>query len=83
MTSSVFTKINSVLDAIDGFVWGLPLIILILATGIFLTIRLRGVQFSQLKFAIKSMGGGQRDPRAVPHCSAIHGQQAGGLFLRH
>lgn len=55
MTSSVFTKINSVLDAIDGFVWGLPLIILILATGIFLTIRLRGVQFSQLKFAIKSI----------------------------
>ncbi|WP_178841490.1 sodium:alanine symporter family protein [uncultured Treponema sp.] len=55
MTSSVFTKINSVLDAIDGFVWGLPLIILILVTGIFLTVRLRGVQFSQLKFAIKSI----------------------------
>lgn len=28
-------------------------------------------------------GGGQRDPRAVPHRSAIHGQQAGGLFFRH
>lgn len=55
MGSSVFTKINSVLDAIDGFVWGLPLIILILATGIFLTIRLHGVQFSQLKFALKSI----------------------------
>lgn len=55
MTSSVFTKINSILDAVDGFVWGLPLIILILATGIFLTIRLHGVQFSQLKFALKSI----------------------------
>ncbi len=55
MTSSVFTKINSVLDAVDGFVWGLPLIILILATGIFLTVRLHGVQFSQLKFALKSI----------------------------
>ncbi len=55
MTSSVFSKINSILDAVDSFVWGLPLIILILATGIFLTVRLRGVQFTQLKFAIKSI----------------------------
>lgn len=51
----MFSKINSILDAIDGFVWGLPLIILILATGIFLTVRLRGVQFTQLKFALKSL----------------------------
>ncbi len=53
--SPVFEKINYVLDKIDGFVWGLPLIILILATGIFLTIKLRGVQFTQLKFALKSI----------------------------
>lgn len=51
----MFSKINAILDAVDGFVWGLPLIILILATGIFLTVRLRGVQFKQLKFAIKSI----------------------------
>ena len=51
----MFSKINSVLEAIDNWVWGLPLIILILATGIFLTIRLKGVQFTQLKFAMKSI----------------------------
>ncbi|MFA6936900.1 MAG: sodium:alanine symporter family protein [Treponema sp.] len=51
----MFSKINSILDAIDSFVWGLPLIILILATGIFLTVRLRGVQFTQLKYALKSI----------------------------
>ena len=63
----MFEKINSILNAIDDFVWGLPLIILILATGIFLTVILilatgifltvilRGVQFSQLKFAISSI----------------------------
>ncbi|MCR5495570.1 MAG: sodium:alanine symporter family protein [Treponema sp.] len=51
----MFAKINSILEAIDGFVWGLPLIILILVTGIFLTIRLKGVQFKQLKFALKSI----------------------------
>ena len=26
---------------------------------------------------------GNEIPRAVPHRSAIHGQQAGGLFFRH
>ena len=51
----MFSKINALLDAIDGFVWGLPLIILILATGIFLTVRLNCVQFRQLKFALSSI----------------------------
>ena len=51
----MFEKINSILNAVDDFVWGLPLIILILATGVFLTVILRGVQFSQLKFAISSI----------------------------
>lgn len=32
-------------DFINGIVWGLPMIILIVATGIFYTIRLGGVQF--------------------------------------
>ncbi|MGP1458885.1 MAG: alanine/glycine:cation symporter family protein [Treponema sp.] len=51
----MFSTINSILEAVDGFVWGVPLIVLILATGIFLTVILRGVQFSQLKFALKSI----------------------------
>lgn len=51
----MFSKINSILEAVDGFVWGVPLIVLILATGIFLTVVLRGVQFAQLKFALKSI----------------------------
>ena len=51
----MFEAINSILNAVDDFVWGLPLIVLILATGIFLTVILRGVQFSQLKFAISSI----------------------------
>ncbi|MBQ8281347.1 MAG: alanine:cation symporter family protein [Lachnospiraceae bacterium] len=47
--------ISNVLVKIDDFVWGIPLIVLILATGIFLTVRLRGVQFSQLPLAIKNL----------------------------
>ena len=36
---------DSILEKIDNIVWGLPTIILILATGILLTVRLKGVQF--------------------------------------
>ena len=43
------------LKAIDDFVWGVPLSVLILAVGIFLTIRLRGLQITKLPLAIKNM----------------------------
>ncbi len=36
------------LSQISSWVWGLPLIILLVGTGIYLTIRLRGLQFTQL-----------------------------------
>ena len=48
-------SINSILKAIDDFVWGIPLIVLILAVGIFLTIRLRGLQVTKLPLAIKHL----------------------------
>lgn len=48
-------QINQVLKAIDDFVWGIPLIVLILLVGIFLTIRLRGLQLTKLSRAFKLM----------------------------
>lgn len=51
----MFKTINNILVAIDDFVWGVPLIVLILATGIFLTIRLKGLQFTKLGLAFKYM----------------------------
>ena len=45
--------ISQILTAIDDFVWGIPLIVLILAVGIFLTIRLKGLQIAKLPMAIK------------------------------
>lgn len=51
----MFETINKILVAIDDFVWGVPLIVLILATGIFLTIRLKGLQFTKLGTAFKYM----------------------------
>lgn len=51
----MLSTINSVLKAIDDFVWSIPLIVLILAVGIFLTIRLKGLQFTKLGSAFKHM----------------------------
>nr|MCQ2588718.1 alanine:cation symporter family protein [Treponema sp.] len=48
-------KFNEILDQIDGFVWGIPTIVLILVTGLILTIRLKGLQFRKLGLAFKSM----------------------------
>lgn len=45
--------LNKTLVAIDDFLWGLPLIVLILVTGIFLTMRLRGLQIRHLGKALK------------------------------
>lgn len=47
--------INEAIKWIDEKVWGLPLIILILGGGIFLSIRLRGLQIRHLPKALKYM----------------------------
>lgn len=47
--------IGNALKALDDFVWGLPLITLILLTGIFLTVRLGGLQIRKLGIACKYM----------------------------
>ena len=46
---------EEIIEKIDDFVWGIPLIVLILATGIYLTIRVRGVQVRHLGKALKYM----------------------------
>lgn len=53
--SIMLTNVSAFLNWLDGFVWGVPLIVLILTTGIFLTIRLRGIQFHKLGIACKYM----------------------------
>ena len=44
--------ISNVLTTVDDLVWGIPLIVLILSAGIFLTIRLKGLQITKLPHAI-------------------------------
>ena len=37
-----------ILNKIDGYIWGLPLIVLLIGTGIYLTLALRAIQFRAL-----------------------------------
>ncbi len=47
--------LNHVAEVVDGYVWGLPLILLILIGGIYLTIRLHALQIHHLPLALKWM----------------------------
>lgn len=48
-------QFTAILTRIDDAVWGVPLIVLIMGTGILLTVRLRAVQFRKLGKALKYM----------------------------
>ena len=48
-------NINAILGAIDDFVWGVPLMVLIIAGGLILTVRAGGVQFTNLGRALRYM----------------------------
>lgn len=46
---------NQVIKEIDGIVWGIPLIVLIIGCGILMTIRVRGIQVRKLGTALRYM----------------------------
>ena len=54
-------SINSILGAIDDLVWGVPLMVLIIAGGVLLTCRLRVLQVSRLPLALKWMFQNEED----------------------
>ena len=51
----MWKTINDILVNIDNLVWGIPLMVLILAGGILLTVRLGVMQFRKLPLALKWM----------------------------
>lgn len=53
--------ISQCLTEIDDLVWGIPLIVLILVVGIFLTVRLRGLQVTKLPLAVKNIMKNEKD----------------------
>ena len=54
-TGGIMDAIGNFLTKVDDFVWGIPLIVLILAAGIYLTFRLRLLQVVHLPKALKFM----------------------------
>ena len=57
----MWETINEVLVKIDDFVWGIPMIVLILSVGILLTFRLKGLQVTKLPLAIKHIFANEKD----------------------
>lgn len=51
----MLTQINDFLVTVDNLVWGVPLMVVILATGIFLTVRVGLLQIFKLPLALKYM----------------------------
>lgn len=51
----MWSAINNFLGAVDNFVWGVPLMVLILTGGLLLTVRLGVLQFRKLPLALKWM----------------------------
>lgn len=46
-------EIQAIINKLNYWVWGVPTIVLLLGTGVFLTILLRGFQFKKLGFALR------------------------------
>lgn len=47
--------ITQFLNAVDTFVWGVPLLVLLMGTGLLLTFRLKGLQFHKIGRALRYM----------------------------
>ncbi|MBT4087315.1 MAG: sodium:alanine symporter family protein [Deltaproteobacteria bacterium] len=63
-----------ILDKIDGFVWGVPMLVLLVGTGIFISLFLRFVQFRHFSYAWKLISGkfdNPEDAGEVTHFQAL------------
>ncbi|MCP4592359.1 MAG: sodium:alanine symporter family protein, partial [bacterium] len=50
------------MDAVNGIVWGPAMIVLLIGTGLFLTLRLRFIQLRHLKHSLQCISGKYDDP---------------------
>ena len=46
-------KITEIVKAASDFIWGIPLIVLLLFVGVLLTIKLKGLQITKIGKALK------------------------------
>ena len=55
--SDITDKITAVNETVNSFIWGTPLLILLIGTGIFFTLRLKVFQITKAKFIFKETVG--------------------------
>ncbi len=66
--NNIISVIESVNSAVNGFVWGLPMLILLVGTGILMTILTKVFQISHFKHWVKNtIGGIFRDENVTAH----------------
>ena len=53
--------IANIIDSVSNFVWGLPVLFLLMGTGVFLTVRVGAIQFRKLPYALKLVFFGRKD----------------------
>jgi len=72
--NNFITNLTELTGTIAGYAWGIPSIILLVGTGIYLTIRLRGIQFRGFRHAVDIVQGKhdkKDDPGEVSHFQAL------------
>jgi len=76
--------LHTVLNQISGFVWGTPLVILLVGTGIFLTLRIGFPQFKFFKHAWRVIAGHFDDPEDegdINHFQALSAALSGTIGI--
>jgi len=64
--SEFASMLDSFFSTVGGIVWGAPMLILLVGTGIWLTIVLKGLQFSKLIYALKLIFEKKEDSEKEP-----------------
>lgn len=74
-------QVDQFLKALTNWVWGAPLLLLLLGSGVYLTILLRGMQFRYLGFALKQVVKRQQEESAgdISHFQALMTSLAGAI----
>ena len=74
-------QLNIIIDSIRSAVWSIPLLLLLLGTGVYLTLILKGVQFFYLGYAIKQVFARQRSGSEgdISHFEALMTSLAGAI----
>lgn len=74
-------EMDIIFKQIRDLIWGAPLLLLLLGTGIYLTILLRGVQFRYLGYAFKQVVARQREESQgdISHFQALMTSLAGAI----